>query len=832
MKSRVIFSRLLACVFLLLVFVFTAFMVVSKGEEISDQEAIHFVLVVDESRTMNDSDSSDYCRAAINMFVDMLPVEDVDVGMVGFGRKNAETAYDYTVLEPVKGHEQYVRQIHPFVNLSDSAAKDDLKNSVNTIEWEGSQTLIDAGLLAGLDMLSVSGAPDDKGCVIMLTDGEYKALAETGRNDTVMNSKAAAYANEHGWQVYCVELDYANAADKRNAAYRYLTSQITDKCQGDTYPVDTAEGVSIALMKIINSFYQSGVMDEFTADGKGYHHHTVEVPDLTSEANITIASDSMKGIKLTNGDVEVSIGDYNNDGKDETSYNQSDFIVSRGKGYCNIKMILPKVGTWNVDVLAAANSAVMVNSIPFSDLNIRFDMIPNGNTEDTPLTKEDQIAGNIFLDYRGQSIRRRSLGGAKACLHVVNEITGEACPDVEMLWNDRENRFEGMVKVADLGKMGKLSVWIELAYANGERRACAPVTVYTERQRIELISGANIYIERYVRKRSEPIEISGLFENPDQSDPCFRIRCEDEDVSIASNDENTAIMVETGSRVGEYDIEFFVWDADLGEDHAIQVPFTLNVLNHQMETKAIPDQDIVKKAGNERTTLDLNAYFFDEDQLYIQYKAVSSDGSILVCSVTEQGKLNMTAKGKGKAEVTVSAVDDDGTEYRESFTVEVIPRINSVMRQIIAAAGRGILFVIGAGTMAAVFLISRGNIRIRGVWYLEFVYRGISQNLELDMDGKLTGKERHKTTIWKLIEGEDIARSNIRMAEAELDQIILKGVRKKAGCKLQSRVDKVRINGQELRKADLSVGTTKLSVPVGSDTLTITIKIEKQIFDE
>lgn len=829
MRRKNVIIRLVFLVVFLQMFVLTAFVGVSQGEETSAQESVHFVLVMDESRTMNDSDRNGYCQSAINMFVDMLPVKNVDVGVVGFGRKNAATAYDYTVLTPVKGHEQYVRQIHPFVNLSDSAAKDHLKNSVNTIEWEGSQTLIDAGLLAGIDMLSVSGAPDNKGCVVLLTDGEYKALAETGRNDKEINSKAVAYANEHGWQVYCIELDYANTADKRNTANQYLTSQITNRCEGDTYPVETAKDVSTAFMKIINSFYHAGVMDEFITDSAGYGHHTIEVPDLTSESNITIVSDSIKGVKLTHrdaeGNTEVVIGDYDNDGTDETSYNKNDFIVNRGKVYCNVKMIAPNAGTWDVDVLAAANTVVLANNIAFSDLDVHSEIIPNENTEDTALSKEDRIQGKISLAYHGQPIRRQCLGDAKAYLHVVNETTGEVIPNTEMLWNDQENQFEGTIEVVDLGKMGQLSVWTELVYANGEVKASDPVTIYTYNQPVTLIPGKSIYADGYVRTKLAPIAVDDLVENPDQDDLYFRIALKEGDISVALNDEKTAIVIDTGTQVRTYNTELLVWDADMGEEHAVRLPFTLNVLNHKMTVKGIPNQKLVK---DEQLVLDLNEYFSDADQPDIPYMIEGVDEDILVWSMDEDGILNLTAKNTGNTKITISAVDDDGTEYSESFSINIVSLRAKLMRRI---GIWGTLIVVLVVSAFVAFLIRKRNILMRGCWKLDILYKGKSQKLELDIARDVTRKKRYKTTLWKLIENYDIARSDIRSAEAELNQINLNGVYKEIGCKLWSGLKELQLDGIEVkkgRKVRLAEGTARLVIPVGPDNLTITITIQEK----
>lgn len=841
MRKRKIF---IFVTMLLLVFNLVVNVSYAKGENDKKEKTVNFVLVMDESSTMKTSDRYGYCQSAISMFVDLLPVENANVGVIGFGHSDSSTAYSFSkeLVPSIPGHSNYTRVISEMASMANKAAKDGLKNDVNTLSWNGSQTLIDAGLLAGIDMLSVNNTNSGEGCVIMLTDGEYRAFAETGRDDKTDMAKAVEYANSHSWPIYCMELDYANSASAIESSHRYLTSMITDQCDGETYKVTTSNEVATAFMEIINNFYETGEMGTGTTDENGYGEYTFDVPELTSETNVTITSSSIKGAKLFKGDTEITIGDYDNDGLDETNYNTNDFIVNQGKIYCNIKMIVPEAGKWTIRVRADANTIYTVNNIAFSDLKISSVINPADTTKETALTKKDKILADVALTYNGKNIRKESLGEAKAYMCVENMDTGDVMPKKELEWDESTNQFKGVLDVVDIGRSGHLSVWTEVTYGYGDIKISDKVNVYTYNEPVSVVDGAKISGSGYVRTTLKE-SIEGMIHNPDSDEVYFKIDCDnrDGDATVELSDDKSALEINTGTHAGTYNGTLYVWDADMGEERAEMLPIYLEVLNHTMKMKNIPDQDMTeilanqvdirKKVKNTETlsiAIDLNEYFSDEDQGDdISYKVSVSDKELLTLN-EQKGILTISSNGDGIGEITVLATDDDGSEFVQTFQVKTATK-ESILAQIRKKmlekyVGIGIVAAIVMGIILIVSVIIKGRTKIRGNWRITFEYGGDYSEIELDIANDVPRSQRHKTTLWNLIEDYLYATKpsqNAALNQSEkLKNILISGVVSGAGCKLKNKNKDTKLK-EGYNRTEIRTGRTIKITAANSEAMLI-----------
>lgn len=817
----------------------------------SSNGEVQFVMVTDVSKTMKTSDTKGYSKDAIQMFVDMFPVENASAGLITFGHENANAAYSYSdALEPNTPTDRNF--VHTISDMKDlSIGKSDIKSVVKNIEWNGGQTLIDAALLSGVDMLTKSGASKDRGCVIMLTDGEYKSHHVRNTKDM---EKAISALKAQGWYVYCIELDYASSASSRNSNHTFLTSEITDKCNGETYQVTSASDVGHAFMEIINNFYDTGTIYDITTDGKGYGEKSFSVPDLTSETNITINGSTINGIQLLKGDTVVATyGKYSGD-KDETSYNKSSFAIDSGKIYCNVKMILPEAGEWIIKVHGDANSKIYVNNISFSDLSMKSTINPDGNTEEMALKKADQISATLALMYDGKNIKKGSLGNSQAYLCVTNNTADEEMPKTEMLWNEETNQFETFKNVSELGKAGVLTIWIEINYANGESKQSKAVTIYTANEEVVAVAGANISDNKhYVRSKFE-FPIDNLFKNPDNDELAIipvTDAGENASYSVTLNDDKTALIISTGDRSGIYTGSLLVYDADMGKENAVSIPISLEVLNHKMESKNIANIDMtslyISKYDAGETDfkefidkVDLNDYFSDKDQLEIQFTinaTTDSDGEEIVSYSVESGILTLTSQKVGTATVTVSAIDDDGKMISEEFEVKTTSqsKINSEIRKrLIERLGIGTvimsvviaILIIGIGLMVA-------NTRIRGTWNVEISTSVGSYSLELNTKTDVLRRYQRKGTLTQVIDLDNLPISDSAVMKAqnvnsELSTVILFGVIRGNGCKILPKdVSKAKlfINGQERNnKQKLAYGGAEIVVNTDTEE-TITVRL-------
>ena len=801
---------------------------IALAEE-TQEESVNFALVMDASATMSSSDKNGYSKSAIQMCLDMLPVENADAGVIAFGHNNSGDAYDFTsALAPtIAKHANYVHTIADMTDLSDADAKEDVKAAVDAMKWNGDQTLIDAGLLAGVDMLDVSDTAKDKGCVILLTDGDYKNYLETGRDDEHDLATAISKLNAEGWYVYCIELDYANDASARDSAHSYLTGNITNKCNGETYQCASAEDVAEAFMNILNNFYESGQMTTVTTDSDGSAVYDFAVEGLTSEANITVGASSIQGVELSKGDTSITIGDFDGDGKSETSYNSKEYVVSTGKNYYNIKMIVPEAGDWTLKIRAGASKDITVNEISFSNLTARSEISPESNTEEEPLTKADLVNAKLYLTYEGQSIKEASLGDAKAYLHVTNETTGDVAGDIDMEWKDEDGCFEAEVAVAELGRAGQLKLWTEVDYG-GNSVSGKPVTLYTYNEPASLIEGASLgKTEGYVRTTLDPISIENLINNPDSDVLSFKYEgSEDCDVTVELNEDKTQILIYTGTMAGDYEGTLYAWDADMGEEGALAIPMSIKVLNHPMDMKTIGNLDMAAEGVTE-LSLDLNDYFSDEDQETIEYQLETEENDCLTAELEDGSILHLVSISDGQVAVTITAYDDDGSAKTQTFTVtatteaSIEAKANAILiRNVILAV---IAVIILALILYVILSLKKHNTMIRGSWQVSVKAGEDSLNFILDTDGgDVALKDRRKASLWQLFDPETLAQEPateaLKRIRPALEQVEVLGVYKANGCLLinQEPANQLLVNGTAAAKGQslrLESGEAELTVP-------------------
>ena len=823
---------------LLLVMVMAVFAGVKQTWAAPEETEMSFVLVTDVSRTMSKSDTRGYSKDAISMFLDMLPAEKTAAGILTFGHNNAKNAYPYQeeFLPVTREHPDFVHELSAPVPLETGREK--LKSQVREIVWNGEQTLIEAALLAGCDMLTAAGVKDNAGCVILITDGDYKSryIADE-KNVTDDLARAVEALNRSGWYAYCIELDYANDPANRETAHRFLTENITDRCNGETYEVEDAGDIGTAFLEILNSLYGTGAMESGVTNADGYAIREFEIGDLTSEANITVIGNGILGVELLrDGETAATVGRFSAD-TDETSYDKNLYEVGLGKIYCNIKRILPEQGNWILRVRADAESRVVTNAVTYSDLTVETSVMPADTAPERPLTKADSIEAKLSIRYHGQNVGRESLGGAKASVRFSNLTTGEELSSRTMEWKEESSSYEAVIPVAGLGRAGKLTAVCELRFGDGEIREGEEVMLYTHNDPLILKDGSPLDLEGRVRTRLEPVDLRDRYQNPDSDE--VRIKAafpEETGIGAELSADGTEVTLFTGERAGAFMGELLLWDADMGEEGALRIPLSLTVHNSPMQMKPIGKIDMVA-AHTLETQLDLNEYFTDEDQPEIVFVLEEGYDPEILEITAERNILKIRALSDGSTAVTVRAADDDGTEFRNAFTVTGATESSIRRRKIREFWGKTSLLAVLFGVLAFAALLAvlfvRENTKLRGIWKIVISAPGKKDySYELNTAADVSGKDRKKADLCRVLDLRELPAEQPSAAvllehAGPLNDVILTGLFREEGCRIRARRGvRMLVNGRETAKAKLGhKDEAVILIPGGDGETAVTVRI-------
>lgn len=775
----------------------------AEGTAVSDgasADELRFVLMMDVSRTMNQSDPKGYGRDAAQMFADMLPAGRAKVSLFSFGHDSGDAAYDFgedlAPITPANG--RYVQMLTGFDAASPREA---VKEAVADLAWNGEQTPLDAAMLAGADVLK----KDDEGgkaCVILVTDGDYKSRFITDPSDPVRDiERAVDVLSANGWNAYCIELDYANSEGKREEANRFLTENISGKTGGKTWQVAKAEDVGKAYMEIIDSFLGTGKMTTVTAGDDAAAFITFEIPELSSETNITVNAEPLSRISLYRGTDAVP------------------FEADWGNTWCNIGLSLPSPGTWRVEAQTTPGTEVAANIVSFSEISPEIRFLPEANAIEAPLSKTEKLTATAVLTSPAGIVKKESLGGVTAVL-LLTGPDGKT-KEVPMDFDEGTAAFTKTMTFAEAGRSGKWEVSAEIRTTDGRTLTAEPVTYTTKNRPVEKKADASIELTDHVRGKAAEIPAAALFADPDGEELSLKLSFEGPSVSLSEDGKTVSVL--PGDVPGDYEGTLKVWDADMGETGAVQIPVHVTVQNHPMAAGRLSDVNMTAEYVKEKD-IDVRGLFTDEDQPELTASLKEDfDGEVLDAAL-ENGVLHLAAKTDGTTKITLFAVDDDGKEYTSTFTVKGATDASIRRQKLAILVGKlgaaGIVLAVLAVIAILVILLLRANSKIRGEWKITVTVPGQDPwKVIVDAGAELRGKERRSTNLYKFLDLDDRSSRNKVVAYLQENEHILKKIKLNGafgvnGAKITVQPPvTLRINGSKpVTSAKYQTGEAELSV--------------------
>lgn len=686
------------------------------AEEENAQTTTDFVLVMDCSGTMLESDRNRLCASACKMFVDLIPIQNARISVIAFGYESDTdpNGFTYSAEFRVTGDDRTrVHQIVPLSSVEEVSQKVDFKHKIDTAsEKQGGKTPIGHGLAAAVDVLIEGKASDGNACVILLTDGMMTS-SNTKECEGLVD-EATRTAGKHEWPIYCIQLDYHDWNASNSKAYRLLDEICAASGAGETghMKVTNPTDVCEAFLRIFNNFMSTGngEIEDITLNEDGVAEKTFYIPDLVSETNIVVSGASIESVELSReGEQETweIKGDRNADNLKAT--------VAPGSYTC-VKLICPAAGNWKIRVYGDPKAAILIFKQPLQEMALK--MIATPSAESKVLHKDNTIAVQAYFTYPMES----DAPPKKNDFYKDNEaylyVRGQDGKVDRFLMSGEDKGYTYDLKVED-APTGKFSIYVGLEhnmFRNGEKRSNS-ADFSSENQELTLIKKEKTTLRGYINGEFERVDLKDIFDNPDGEQIAYELFCvTDRSVNFDySVDESGYLVIQSGLNLGKYDVELRAKDPDMAEP--VVHKMALEIEDRELQCTKLPkmtlwiDQYSFQRDNMTERVLDLNDYFKDPDGVEIIYTLGEVDNSIV--EVEQKGsELYLTAKDKGKTSLTIKADD-----YGQPVTVEL--KIECVSGKTAFWAKNGIWFALGLALIvfliAFIIFVSK-NTKVKGTW--------------------------------------------------------------------------------------------------------------------
>lgn len=674
----------------------------------TDDSTVDFILVLDCSGSMNQSDSNGMSLVAAELFIDLLPEENTRVGVVGFGKLDwgdqlTTVAYPLTAIDGDTAEKR-------------DAAKAAIEAVLATRETSHNDTFTTVGyaLEQAEAMLEEAGSQEGKAAIILLSDGRLTDIAAhsdtyservSGYDGEIRHSKTLEGTIEklkvHNWPVYSMEL----AADL-NSAHEGHTNNENGICQnyaddtkgvnvqnawlvpsgqyqmqhiaeetggGDKITVFNNNDIREAFGEIIGRFYDvpTDIMDATIQNGNASVN--VSVDEMTAEMNIAIlgqGTDSIASVALTAPDGETT--EYK-----ETKNLESKKVTFKNGEYILIKLLMPKAGEWNVTVYGQDGISISVMLVPMRQVNLALSTTTNIEEEVSKGTNIDFYASFMYNDSK---ISSDNFYKNNPCTLVIAE-TGER---IQMNGESTDN-YSLSYKA---NKTGDYTVYAEVEsdrFLSG-KQCSGEIIIHVDNSPVTVKEGAPLVFEMNLNDEHDPLNCTDYFEDKNGDD---EIKCEikaaDPNSEIDAWVENGLIYIKSGSKAsGEegFQLVLSANDGYMSED--VVQELTVVVKNSEMEPIG---NNIIKKdieIGGE-SEINLNEYFRDDDNIPIDYKIQGyvADNGVVDVSEPNDGIITLKGIDKGKVSFEVMARDhsDSAIQYVKSVEIEVKSQLAIFMEE-------------------------------------------------------------------------------------------------------------------------------------------------------
>lgn len=684
-------------------------------------DTVDFLVVLDCTGTMANSDPKYLSTAAVQMFVDILPIENARIGVLGFGPNWDNQVYVFHSNDSYSNASR-VSLAYPIQDAGLDSERRNIKEIVDKLgtgrEQKDTHTVIGTALLAAVDTLEDIGATNRSACIIFMSDGRI-TWDDTDNGTYAKVKDGIDKAAEHDWPIYSIELNYddKNGLDKDwpgNVAREYM-EKMGRETGGDIKVITSDVRDNNGLDGIVQTFGTifSRFMDVVPQTGTieiidNKATKDFEIPDMVAETNIIITSpdllkvDSVSVTNLKTG-VERCFSE---------NVSEEDFRVTINKGkYVMIKMIQPKAGDWRLTVYGQDGAKIYLQSISSQEMNLHLALVPDGS--ERSYGKKTQIKAAAYFRYNGKSyVSDTFYKDNPAYLEIIeNNSRISLTPDSE--------GYSGEVTLEDSGTYTLQAVVESGAFRSG-RKVSNSYTFMVVGEELTL-GGMMEDIQLGVNEEAGPIDMGRCFVNQDGDRITYEASY-DKSSGIKCDFDNDVMKIKAGEKSGNFLVTIYARDPDM--KLPLSQRFYVKVINSAPVSKTIDEIKLSYNTppiamrvaglfgfgltGGERE-INLDDYFEDPDKQMLYYTVTQIDTPVKVSiSGNNNHLIHIEANKKGDVDISVTASD---------LNEEVHGTIH------IAVKGWSGYYIMGA--VLVIIVLS---------WFLFFRKRGIYGEWEISID--------------------------------------------------------------------------------------------------
>lgn len=706
---------------------------------VSDDTPVDFVLVLDCSGSLGDSDGNHLSISAAKMFVDMLPAENSRLAVVAFGDDYGSEAYalEGTLDERSKNR---VTIAYPLQSITDLQQKDSAKEMIDIItqpteEDKVNWTPVGYALEAACNILEEGGTEQDSASIILLSDGRVSGQNDgyNGDYDYESIDMASAKAAESGWPIYCLELNYdqVNGKDAGSSSGRigyYQMRQIPEKTNAAHIEMTSPTEAQNAFAEIFAKFFDAEPTIASGTIQDGEVSLDFSIGEMIAETNLTITQKFAAGSsevesvseveKIVIRDPEGKEITYENNNKTISDANR---VITFGDKYITAKLMTPKSGGWTITAYGTDDVEIGLYAVSIREMNLQLNALTervSGNEGTLPKgTSVDFSASYIYNGgtYSSDTFYRES----KAYLLV--EETGER---VEMTGGD--DNYKGTLTFRDSGTY-TVKAYVESTLFRNDRKESGSYTFQVGN--IPLVANGSIDDVEMKVGGSSQIDCAQYFKNEDGDKVTYKIQV-DQTADLQSQiSENGILTIKAGRAAGEYAFTVSAndgnMDTDVEQTFTVRVensPLTMigsatEILDFSYNAETLPGfvLRLCKVVEQNEAEILWEEYFNDPDGFPVDITVKALQDSDAIQMEYDSEKMQVSASEKGKAVYEVTAVDCSDNSVVCTMTVNVnsLDAVNMVWLQIRTM----VFFVIGAVVLLIVILIAAfGGRKIYGIW--------------------------------------------------------------------------------------------------------------------
>lgn len=838
-----------------------------------ENPTVDFVLVIDCSSSMRTTDPDKLCNAACKMFLDMLPLENARISIVGFGNREGRPY----VLQSRPG-ESATKDIRDAVNLLDMSRVHAFVPLTNVTELQemgipsvkaevdhvmgvvGDHSPMGAAVVAAVDLLESNGATDGNACIIVLSDGDnddYRAYP----NDQLMSLEASKWAGSHGWPMYTLQLNKNNQLDSDDIKRMQDMAKNSDaggEDEGHYNLTDFSSGktdVAYAFINIFNRFMgNGGMLDQVSTDSNGDLRKTFQVENLTSEMTIVAVGGGADDIRLIapNGkELDANSGDY--------------VLTTEPNRYVSAKLICPTPGEWTALIRGDSNAKLVMYQCSMRDM----DMVLSSSVADltAPIAKDKYLYFEIAFQYHGKPVPQNQefFEQISATLVAENIHSGASYEYTELEPNP--GGYTTSILMADLldrdgvadGSYRFYAKIVDPMFRSGAKVSNSLEPFKTNNEPVSIKDPNLPNLSGFIFcpvDRENRIDLNAHVNNPDGDVLSYDLICVNDrsyKVQWTIDGDNYLYITDCGDSVGEYDLQLAVREPN-GDPLAFE-PFKLTVQEHEFLYEDIPPVKMLTNAlffqhePDKSAEFNLSDYYYDPDgqaPLFSKVELGELNGKVYQAEYDEAGHtINFSALGKG-ADTVRFTVSDGYTEKEIEIPVEVVTGWELLIATLLPFWW--VLVVIAV--FVFVLIVANKLTRVKGTWDIALEFENGDNAFGTFDIAKRTKSGKKKQFLLK----ELMLNNNLlgQMQVQERDQgaisaylpsyfasgigaetISMKGVLAGKGCTfagipVNHPCTKVSINGLSgNKKVSFKAGQAAIEItPDGAQTLTILMSLQ------